>query len=181
VAWADASVGDQLVDRAHEGGLERGPARGVGAVGDAGDVVVVEADVAADDDVLGPLVGGIAHGGDAQHEDLALAQRERRGELHVAVEPVVRLRQRRVDRKRAQHVQALRAVGAPLGQGVARLGRHEGGQRVAHLGGPLGRGQRADAGAVGRSAGHRIGTLPRAESRFHDAGAVSRALSAPTR
>ena len=134
------------------------------------DLVVVDAGVAGEDDVLGPLVLGVPDRGDPQHEELTLAGRQRRGEQHVPVERVVRPGQRRVVRQGAQHVQALRPVAARVGERVPGFGRPQGGERRAHLGWPLGGGQRPEPRSLGGSARHRSGTLQIAERHSHRTG-----------
>ena len=61
VAIADLGIGEELVDGAEEGGLERVPAGGVGTLDDALDLVGGDAGVAGQHDVLRPLV--LAPGG----------------------------------------------------------------------------------------------------------------------
>ena len=102
-------------------------------------------DVPGQHDVLGPLVGRVAQRRHPQHHELALARRERRREEDVAVEGVEGLGERRIVRQRAERIQGLRSITAPVGERVPRDGRLEHRQRLAHLARPLLGGDRGDS------------------------------------
>jgi hypothetical protein len=148
----DHGVVEQLVHGPEHGPLERRPARGVGPLRDAADLVATEPGVAGEDHVLRPLVGAAPPRRDPEDEELPLARRQRGGELHVTVEGVEGARQRRVPGQGSEGVQRLRPASALLRQGQAGLGRPEGRHGLPHRCRPLARGQRADPRPVRRAA-----------------------------
>ena len=145
MASAIVGVGEQLVDGGEQRPLERRPPVAVGPAATAAISSSVMPGVAAEHHVLGPLVLAVPHGGDAQHEQLALARRQRRGEEHVAVEGVERAGELRVVGERAEDVQALRPVGvAASGTGGAGPAGRSAASASLHLLRPLAGRERRD-------------------------------------
>lgn len=83
----DAVVVDHLVARAEGGGLRVGPQRRVEVRGDPGDLLVGQPGLAAQADVLPPLVGRVTAPRDAQDRELALARREPAATPQMPAEP----------------------------------------------------------------------------------------------
>src|SRR5438874_12244931 len=95
--------------------------------------------------MLGPLIRAVSALGDAQDEQLALAWRQRRRELYVAVEGVEGTSERRVPGQGAEGVQGLGAIVAAWRQRIARLGWPKGRHGLAHLLRPAPRREWSDA------------------------------------
>ena len=131
---ADAAVGVELVGGPEQDGVGVGPARRIGTVCHAGDLLVGEPGGEPDRHVLAPLVGRPAEVAGAEDEQLALAGRQRAAVEEHAAEGRPPLQQPRVVGEGGEDVQ---------------LGAVEGAEALEQLGG-LGVaalcGQRRDAG-----------------------------------